>query len=77
MTSTHTLTLRVAHELRAELDRRGLTQQDLATMLGWSQQRVSRRVAGAVPLDVAELEAVAAVLGIPPRQLMGATAAGA
>lgn len=50
--------------------RRKVTQTDLAGALGLSQQSISRRVNGALPFDVAELEAVAAFLAVPLSALL-------
>lgn len=55
----------VAIEVRAEMTRQKVSQAALADRLGWPQQRVSRRITGAVPFDVTELAAVAAALGVP------------
>lgn len=69
---------RVAAEVRAEMFRQGLSQQALADRLGWPQPRLSRRIADGktalIPLDVVELEAIAAALGIPSSQLLPAPA---
>lgn len=67
---------RVAAEVRAEMARQRLSQQSLADRLGWSQQRLSRRIMAdggkypLVPFDVEELAQVAEVLGVPITQLM-------
>lgn len=55
----------VASEVRAELARQRLTQQDLADRIGEGQWWVSRRLTGTVPFAVAELVRVAEALGVP------------
>jgi len=60
----------VAAEVRAEIARQGLTQQTLARQLDWKQPYLSRRLGGHVPLDVAELVAIAEVLGVPAVQFL-------
>jgi len=64
------LARRIARRIRAELAERGLTQTDLAARLGWQQQKLNRRLTGAVAIDAAELEQVAAALGVPVSQLI-------
>ena len=56
---------------RAECARRRITQHQLAESLGLSQMAVSRRLSGAVALDVNELYAVAQLLDITPAELIG------
>lgn len=60
----------VASEVRVEMARQQISQSALAERLGWTQQRVSRRISGATPFDVAELEAVAGALGVPVLRLL-------
>ena len=62
---------RVADAVRAECARRRITQHQLAKSLGLSQMAVSRRLSGAVALDVNELYAVAQLLDITPAELIG------
>lgn len=56
---------RVAAEVRGELARQRKTQAALSEALGMSQQAVSRRLAGAIPFDVNELDNVAIFLDVP------------
>jgi transcriptional regulator with XRE-family HTH domain len=60
----------VAMNVRVELARRRVRQTDLAECLGLSQAAVSRRLSGAVPFDVNELAAAAALLGVPAASLL-------
>jgi transcriptional regulator with XRE-family HTH domain len=66
------LVQRIAAEIRAELARQGISQEALAQRIGRDQTWVSRRTTGAIPIDVAELEAIAAVLSVPVHQLIPA-----
>jgi transcriptional regulator with XRE-family HTH domain len=54
---------RVAEEIRVHMLRGRLTQSALARKLGWPQQRLSRRLTGAVPFDICELFEIADALG--------------
>lgn len=54
--------------------RQQVSQQHIADALGVSRQAVSRRVTGEVPWDVAELEKVAAFLGVSVHSFMPAPA---
>jgi transcriptional regulator with XRE-family HTH domain len=60
----------VVAEVRAEMGRRRLSQEDLATALGWTQAAVSRRLTGTVTFSTTEVEQVATALGIPLSQLV-------
>lgn len=62
---TQSLTLRVAAEVRAEVGRQQLTHRALGELLGLSQPQVTKRLNGVIPLDTAELDKLAAVLGVP------------
>lgn len=55
----------VRGQIKAELARRDLTNTQLAARLGVSDMWVSRRLAGTVPIAVAELEQIADAIGIP------------
>jgi transcriptional regulator with XRE-family HTH domain len=55
----------VAAEVRAEMARQRMSQQELARRLGVAQQTISRRHTGEVPWDVSELLAVAELLNVP------------
>lgn len=57
----------VTDTIRGELKRRRVSQAQLADHLGVTQQTVSRRFNGEVPFDLAEIEAIAAFLGLQAR----------
>lgn len=61
----------VAANVRAAAARHRLRQSDLATIVGLSQQAMSRRLSGEVAFDVDELHALASHLEIPAAQLLG------
>lgn len=67
--STETTVGYVAGEIRAHAARRGLSGRQMAFQLGKSQPWMSRRLTGEIPFDVEELDAVAAILGVAPRDL--------
>lgn len=75
--TTGPLARHIAQEVRAEMARQRVSQAALAERLGadWTQRRVSRRVAGEVPIDLDELEQISSALGVPVAQFMPATAA--
>ncbi|MDF9874810.1 helix-turn-helix domain-containing protein [Cellulosimicrobium cellulans] len=60
----------VAGEVRAHMARRRLAQSDLVAAAGKTQAYWSRRLTGAVPLDVVDLAALAAVLGVSVLELL-------
>lgn len=62
----------VATQVRDEMRRQRISQAALAERLGWPQQRVSRRITGAVAFDLAELEVIAEILAVPVAQLLPA-----
>jgi transcriptional regulator with XRE-family HTH domain len=55
----------VAAEVRAEMARKKVSQQEVARRLGVAQQTISRRITGEIPFDVAELAKIAEILGVP------------
>jgi transcriptional regulator with XRE-family HTH domain len=59
------LTQSVAGEVRAHLGRQRLSGRAAAFRLGWTQQYMSRRLTGAIPFDVADLDALAELLDVP------------
>lgn len=59
------LTYRVASEIRAEMGRQSVTHTAIAEALGISQPQVTKRLNGAIPLSVPELELIAGRLGVP------------
>jgi transcriptional regulator with XRE-family HTH domain len=61
---------RTGDNVRAEMARAGVTQRDLAQVLGRSQQAVSQRLNGYVAFDVSEITKVAAHLSVPASTLM-------
>lgn len=61
--------------VRAEMARHGLTQADVATILGVSQVSVSARLRGKVAWRVNDVQVLAAHLGIPTTALLGETTA--
>ena len=60
----------VAAALRAEMARHGTEQQQIADALGMSQQAVSRRVTGQVPMSVDDITNFATVIGCPISRLL-------
>ena len=66
---------RVAANVRAELDARGMSQSTLADLLHCSEATLSRRLRGLHPWKVNEVEAAAKVLGLDVNDLTGETAA--
>lgn len=55
----------IGQNVKAELIRLGVGQDRLAEILGISQPQISRRLAGSIGFDAAELVRIAAALGIP------------
>ena len=55
----------VAGEVRAHLGRHRLSGRAAAFRLGWTQQYMSRRLTGAVPFDVDDLDKLAELLDVP------------
>jgi transcriptional regulator with XRE-family HTH domain len=55
----------VAGEVRAWMGRRRRSGASVAAELGWTEVYLSRRLAGRVPFDVADLAALAALLDVP------------
>lgn len=66
---------RVAGEVRAEMARQHVSQSEVAQKLGVTQQTLSKRLIGLRPIDLAELEQLAAVLGVPVTQFLNGAAA--
>ena len=60
----------VLANIRAEVARRRLSQSAIAAALGVSQQSVSKRLNGHVPLTVDELGIIAGLLDITPADLL-------
>lgn len=55
----------IAGEVRAELARQGLTQEELARRLDERQPWVSKRLTGRVTVDAIDVERIADALGVP------------
>lgn len=66
---------RVAANVRAELDARGMAQSTLAELLGCSPATLSRRLRGLHPWKVNEVEDTAKALGLDVTTLTGERAA--
>jgi transcriptional regulator with XRE-family HTH domain len=64
-----------AANIRAEMARNGLTQRDLAALLGLSQPTVSARLRGRTDFTVSEVRAIARWLGVPVAVLIREDAA--
>lgn len=64
------LTEQVATEIRVELARQGIRQSELARKLGRNDQWLSVRVRGVHPIDLNDLEEIAAGLGVPVTKLL-------
>jgi transcriptional regulator with XRE-family HTH domain len=65
----------VAANVRAELARRRVRPDDLATALGISRSALHRRLTGEVPFDVNQLQTVAGHLGVASAELLGEVSA--
>lgn len=65
-----TITDRVAERTRHHMSTQQLRQADLAFQLNLPQSAVSARLAGRVPFKLAEVEKVAAWLGVPLSELV-------
>jgi transcriptional regulator with XRE-family HTH domain len=70
--SVDELNLAVAERVRVAMSGAGLSQRAIAEQLGVSQQWVSRRIAGRVAFNLAELARVANVLDVPISDLIAA-----
>ena len=73
-TSTGGLRESVLVAVRVEMARRRMSQTRLAELTGLGQGYISRRMTGATPFDVDDLEKVAAALGVPPAVFFPAAA---
>ncbi len=70
MSDTYTLSERVAEEIRAALARRRMSGRQLATNLGVSQTWMSSRLSGATPIDLNDLERIAAAMSVEVADLL-------
>ncbi|MGR9839052.1 helix-turn-helix domain-containing protein, partial [Escherichia coli] len=64
---------RLAGEVRAELARQKRTAGEMAQVLGITAHTAGRRLSGAVPFNVTELDAVARWLGVDVASLVQET----
>lgn len=60
----------VLDAIRQEMSLRGISQRQLARLVGWDHVYTHRRISGAVEITVPELEAIAAALGVPVTALL-------
>lgn len=70
------LTRRIAATLSAAVQARGLTQQEVADIIGQSQKQVSRYLRGEVVLDVEELSVICQFLDLDMSELIRESQAG-
>lgn len=61
---------RVGNNVRAEMSRRRITQDQVAVELGISQPQVSKRILGEIAFDVVELEKLARLMKVPVEQFL-------
>ena len=64
VTTTTTLGERVTEEIRVALARRRLSATELAQRMGVSQSYLARRMTGAQPLSLDDLQRIATALGV-------------
>ena len=62
----------VGSRVRGLLAERKLSQSAMAEHLGISKAAMSRRIAGEIPFNVAELGSLAALLGVPTSRFIEA-----
>ena len=60
----------VAENVRLAMAQKRVTQAEMGRHLGLSQTSISKRLAGSLPFDVAEVAAVADRLEVPVEQLL-------
>lgn len=60
----------LAANIRAEMARKGITQEQVAARLGVSQPQISRRLAGEITFDVIEISRIAELVGVTPAELL-------
>jgi transcriptional regulator with XRE-family HTH domain len=65
----------VAAEIRAAMARKRISQSLLATMLGWNQSQLSKRLQSRIAFSTDELEQIAYQLGVPLEELTSPRAA--
>lgn len=64
------LSAAVAAEVRRLLDERGMSGRALALASGINPRAIDRKLAGASPFDVDDLEAIAPVFGVAAAELL-------
>lgn len=64
----------VGSEVRGLLAKHKISQSAAGRHLGLSQAAMSRRLAGEVPFNVTELDALASLIGVPASRFMEAVA---
>lgn len=67
---TPDLDTRIREELRVQMARQRLSQQQVARQLGRDQTWLSRRLNGVTPLTITDAESIASILGITLAQLL-------
>lgn len=73
MTQDVTLSQVVAAEIRAEMGRQQKSAREVAEVMGVSDMYLHRRLAGKVSLTLADLERLAAALGVPATTFLPST----
>lgn len=66
------LTRHVAAKLRAAVEQRGLTQEQVGEQLGQSQSQVSKYLRGEVTLDLEEVDVICRTVGLNITELIRA-----
>jgi transcriptional regulator with XRE-family HTH domain len=66
----NSLNARIGRKIREARRQLGLTQQELATQLNWSQPKLSKVERGAITLSIADLSEIAESLGQPMNGLL-------
>lgn len=61
----HTVNVQVGDKVRGKIAEKHLTQSDIASVLGLSQQSMSKRLNGRVPFEYSELWIIARYLRLP------------
>lgn len=63
----------IGAEVRAGLARKGLTQKQLAAVLGVTETTLSGRIRGRTPFDTDELALISDLIGVPIAELLPAS----
>jgi transcriptional regulator with XRE-family HTH domain len=69
MSPEESLRARIGRRIRAERERQGLSQRDLAAAAGTTQRRISEIENGAINLTADTIEDIARSLRVPPYKL--------